>query len=151
MAKTGAGRVASAKRVGRAKGVASDDAVKLRAYFAGLSPSARRVAKALGALIRAAAPDATDAYSYRIAAMRLDGRMLIWYAGWKDHVSMYPITPAMQEEGGEALAPYRASKGTLKFALDVPLPAALIGRLVRARVREMRGEGARSAGRARGR
>jgi uncharacterized protein YdhG (YjbR/CyaY superfamily) len=117
---------------------AADEAAALRAYFAGLSPQTRRVAKALRALIRSAAPDAADAYSYRIAALRLDGRMLLWYAGWAEHVSMYPVTPAMQQEAGEQLAPYRASKGTLRFPLNAPLPAELIVRLVRARVREMR-------------
>lgn len=116
------------------------EAAALAAYFAGLAPNARRVAKALGGVIRRAAPGAVDAYSYRIAAFRLDGRMLLWYAGWKDYVSMYPITRAMAQEGGEELAPFRASKGTLKFPLDAPLPAGLVERLVRARVREMRGE-----------
>jgi uncharacterized protein YdhG (YjbR/CyaY superfamily) len=99
------------------------------------------MARALRALVRAAAPDAVDAYSYRIAALRLDGRMLLWYAGWKEYVSLYPITRAMQQEGGDDLAPYRASKGTLKFPLDAPLPAALIARLVRARVQEVRAGG----------
>jgi uncharacterized protein YdhG (YjbR/CyaY superfamily) len=112
-------------------------AAHIRAYHAQLPPPARKVLKDLLAEIRAAAPDAKPAFSYRIPAFAVDGRILVWCAGWKAHVSMYPVTTAMQQAAGSALAPYRHAKGTLRFALDAPLPRPLIRRLIKARVAEM--------------
>jgi len=112
-------------------------AAQIRAYHAQLPPPARRVLKALQAEVRAAAPGAKPAFSYRIPAFAVDGRILVWCAGWKSHVSVYPVTKAMQQAGGSALAPYRHAKGTLRFALDAPLPRPLIRRLIKARVAEM--------------
>ena len=73
----------------------SEVAAQIRAYHASLSPEARRVLKALQADVRAAAPVAKPAFSYRIPAFALDGRILIWCAGWTKHVSLYPVTKAM--------------------------------------------------------
>lgn len=112
-------------------------AVQVGAYHAALPPAARRLLKALQAEVRTAAPAATAAFSYRIPAFALDGRILVWCAGWKAHVSLYPVTKAMQQAGGRALGPYRHAKGTLRFALDAPLPRPLIRRLIKARVAEM--------------
>ncbi|MBK6485836.1 MAG: DUF1801 domain-containing protein [Gemmatimonadetes bacterium] len=109
----------------------------IRAYLAALPPASRRALKELRAVIQAAAPAAEPAFSYRIPAYRYAGRMLVWCAGWKDHVSVYPITPAMKEAGGTELAKYVAGKGTLRFAIDTPLPTRLVQRLVRARVEEI--------------
>lgn len=110
----------------------------LRAYVAALPPAARRVFKLARATIRDAVPDVEEGFSYRIPAFRLDGVMLVWCAGWTAHLSIYPVTPAMEKAGGARLARYRAAKGTLKFALDEELPTAYIAKLVRARAAEIR-------------
>jgi uncharacterized protein YdhG (YjbR/CyaY superfamily) len=115
----------------------ADVAGQIRAYHAALPPAARKVLKTLQAEVRAAAPGAKPAFSYRIPAFSLDGRILVWCAGWKEHVSLYPITKAMQQAGGAALAPYRHAKGTLRFRLDASLPVTLIRRIIKARVAEM--------------
>lgn len=112
-------------------------ASQIRAYHAHLPPETRRVLKALLAEVRAAAPDATPAFSYRIPAFAIDGRILVWCAGWKTFVSLYPVTTAMQQAAGSAMAPYRHAKGTLRFALDAPLPRPLIRRIIKARAAEM--------------
>jgi uncharacterized protein YdhG (YjbR/CyaY superfamily) len=112
-------------------------AAQIRAYHASLPSAARRVLKALQAELRAAAPGARQAFSYRVPAYAMDGRMLVWCAGWREHVAIYPVTQAMQRAGGPALIPYRHAKGTLRFALDAPLPRALIRRIVKARLAEM--------------
>ncbi len=112
-------------------------AAQIRAYHANLPPAARRLLKALESEVRAAAPAAQRAFSYRVPAYASDGRIVVWCAGWKEHVSLYPVTTAMQRAGGAALVPYRHAKGTLRFALDRALPRALVRRIVKARVAEM--------------
>lgn len=107
-----------------------------REYIAALPPGTRKALRALRAAIRSAAPKAEAGFSYGIPGFRVGGRPLVWYAGWKDRVSMYPVTAAMRREGGTALRRYLSGKGTLRFPLDEPIPLALVKRLVRARVIE---------------
>src|SRR5262249_16827723 len=114
---------------------------QIQAYLAALPAAARKALQRLRAEGRAAAPDAADGFSFRVPLFRLDGRPLVWCAAFKAHTSMYPITPSLLNTHGIDVAGYQTSKGTIRFPLDAPIPSALVKRLVKARIADVRRKG----------
>jgi uncharacterized protein YdhG (YjbR/CyaY superfamily) len=106
-------------------------------YIGHFPPQIRSVLRKIRSTIRRAAPGARETISYGIPTFTLDGKYLVYFAGFKKHVSVYPAPmgePAFQD----ALARYGSGRGTLKFALDEAVPYGLISRLVKHRMKERR-------------
>ena len=121
-----------------AQAAARTAAAEVSKYIAALPPPARRRMQQMRALIRAAAPRAVEHFSYRIPAFKLDGQALVWYAAFKAHTSMYPITDALLRAHEIYIPERERSKGTLRFPLSKPLPVSLVKYLVKARAAEAR-------------
>jgi uncharacterized protein YdhG (YjbR/CyaY superfamily) len=81
-------------------------------------------------------PRAEEAISYRIPAYKLRGRVVLFFAGWKEHWSLYPAGERLVAAFRDELAPYKISKGTIRFPLTRPVPMRLIGRIARFRAKE---------------
>ena len=96
---------------------------------------ARAALEKLRAQIRAAAPEAVEAISYQMPAFKLRGRLLVYFAAFKDHCSLFPGSSVMEAHRDE-LKGYYTSKGTIRFSPGKPLPAALVKKLVKARIAE---------------
>jgi uncharacterized protein YdhG (YjbR/CyaY superfamily) len=112
-------------------------------YLAALPEDQRAALGKLRKTIRAAAPEATETISYQMPTFKDHGRVLVYYAAFKDHCSLFPASEAVTEALGEELKPYFAGKGTLRFTPDEPIPAALVKKIVKARIEEIAARGRR--------
>jgi uncharacterized protein YdhG (YjbR/CyaY superfamily) len=108
-------------------------------YIAQFPADTRKALEALRALIRAAAPGATETISYAIPTFDLNGRHLVHFAGYAGHVGFYP-TGSGVEAFQEELKPYKSGKGSVQFPLGQALPTDLIRRIVEFRVAENAGK-----------
>ena len=105
-------------------------------YLAAVPEPARSTLSIIRANLRAALPtDAEEVISYRIPAFK-HNRIVLWYAAFSDHCSLFPTASVIAKFKKE-LAGYKISKGTIQFAVDRPLPATLLKRIVKARLAEM--------------
>ena len=86
--------------------------------------------------IRNALPSAEEVISYNIPTYKLDGAMVIYFAGWKQHYSLYPAGARLLAAFQKDLAPYEINKSTIRFPLSAPVTAKLIQRIVKFRVTE---------------
>jgi uncharacterized protein YdhG (YjbR/CyaY superfamily) len=105
-------------------------------YLARIPEPARSTLGKIRATIRSAAPaEATETISYGIPAFKYKG-VLVWFAAFSDHCSLFP-TAAVIETFKNELKSYSTSKGTIQFPTEKPLPAALVKKMVKARVAQV--------------
>ncbi|MFY9844521.1 MAG: DUF1801 domain-containing protein [Terriglobales bacterium] len=105
-------------------------------YLAAVPEPARSTLQRMRSAIRSAVPaEATEAISYGIPAFKYKGT-LVWFAAFSNHCSFFPTASVIKAFKNE-LQGYKTSKGTIHFPVDQPLPAALVKKMVKARLAEM--------------
>ena len=87
--------------------------------------------------IRKIVPEAEELISYKMPAYKLHGMRLLFFAGWRQHYSIYPATEGVIAAFKRELAPYKVNKGTIQFPLSEPVPVDLIERIANFRAREL--------------
>ena len=102
-------------------------------YLKAVPAAQRALLKKVRQTIRAAAPKATEVISYGIPGYKHYG-MLVYFAAFKDHCSLFGVGTGLMKEHAQALAPFKKSKGTIQFTVEKPLSLALVRTLVKARV-----------------
>jgi uncharacterized protein YdhG (YjbR/CyaY superfamily) len=93
------------------------------------------ILKKMRQTIHQAAPEAVEAISYQMPTFKLNGKNLVHFAAWKGHIGFYP-TPSGTSTFQKELSPYKASKGSVQFPLDKPIPYDLVKKIVAFRVKE---------------
>ncbi|MDX8028641.1 DUF1801 domain-containing protein [Lentzea sp. BCCO 10_0856] len=106
-------------------------------YFAGLDAPARAAFERVRALAEESAPDAEQGMSYGMAALRHHGKPLLGFKASKDHLAVFPFSPAAVDAVRDRLAGFSLSKGTVRFTPETPLPDDVVRDLVRQRLGEI--------------
>jgi uncharacterized protein YdhG (YjbR/CyaY superfamily) len=108
-------------------------------YLASVSDDKRAALEKLRKMIRLAAPKAEECISYGLAAFRLNGRPLVAFGATANHCAFYLMSGSTVAAHKDDLKDYGTSKGTIRFHADKPLRAALVRKLVKARITENAG------------
>ncbi|MGH9572314.1 MAG: iron chaperone [Candidatus Acidiferrales bacterium] len=104
-------------------------------YIAALHGLTKERLRELRKIIREAAPDAEEVISYSMPALKSNGALLVWYAVFKEHIGFYPKASGIAAFKSE-LVGYKTSKGAIQFPLEKAIPARLVKKIVRFRVKE---------------
>ena len=106
-------------------------------YIASQPELARGILERVRGIIRKAVPAAEESISYKMPAYRLPAGPVIYFAGWKQHYSLYPVTDAVISSFRSQLAVYEVERGTVRFPLTEPVPAKLIEGIAKQRAKEI--------------
>lgn len=109
----------------------------VEAYLAAQPAPRRKVLQQVRRLIKTLLPKAREVISYGIPAYKVPEGTVVFFAGWKEHVSLYPLGTLVPEKLAKPLAKYEQSKGTVRFPLSEPMPLKLIERIVKLRLQEV--------------
>lgn len=106
-------------------------------YLASVEEPKRTTLEALRRSILEVVPDAEECISYGMPGFRVQGKVVAGFAAFKNHLSYFPHSGSVLPELGDEIAGYTGNKGTLHFAVDEPLPDALVRRLVEIRMQQL--------------
>lgn len=109
---------------------------RVEAYLAAFPADQRAALERLRAVIRRAAPSATEGIAYQMPAFYNGAKYLVSYAAFKDHCSFFPASGTVRDKLGDELRRYFSGKGTLQFKPEEPLPDELVERIVAIRLEE---------------
>src|SRR6266496_5512093 len=109
--------------------MAKTDFKSVSEYISSKPQVVRRVLKQVRSTIRKAVPAAEEGISYQIPAYKLNGVAMLYFAGWKEHFSIYPASDALVAAFRKELEGHEISKGTIRFPLSEPVPVRLIERI----------------------
>jgi uncharacterized protein YdhG (YjbR/CyaY superfamily) len=104
-------------------------------YIATFPADTQAVLEKIRQAIHKAAPETVETISYSIPTFDLNGKHIVFFAGWKHHISVYPI-PAGDEAFQQQLSRYKRARGTIQFPLDKPIPFDFIESIVTFRIKE---------------
>jgi uncharacterized protein YdhG (YjbR/CyaY superfamily) len=108
-------------------------------YVAAFPENVRTILEKLRVTIRKAAPEAVESISYDMPTFKLEGKRLVYFSAWKNHVGLYSI-PDGSEAFKKQLSPYAGPKGSLRFPLEKPIPYDLVKKIVTLRLKEIQKE-----------
>jgi uncharacterized protein YdhG (YjbR/CyaY superfamily) len=108
-------------------------------YIATQPRDVQAVLKRVRSIIRKALPGSDEVISYQIPTYKLQGRTVIYFAGWSQHYALYPSSDRLVATFENELSGYEISKGTIRFPLSEPVPARLIEGIVKFRAAEVAG------------
>ena len=100
-------------------------------YIASQPESARKALGQVRGAIRKALPNAEEWISYKMPAYRVNGKWIVYFAGWKRHYSLYPVGRRAVDKFRDQLAAYSVEKATARFPLSEPVPVRLIERVAK--------------------
>ena len=105
-------------------------------YIAAHPEDVQAILQRVRSTIRKAVPRAEEVISYQIPAYKLPAGPVLYFAGWRQHYSLYPATGNLVATFKDDLAPYQVRKGTIRFPLSQPVPVRLIERIAKFRAKE---------------
>jgi uncharacterized protein YdhG (YjbR/CyaY superfamily) len=112
-------------------------AQEIDAYLAGLDEQKRRTLQQLRETILEIVPDAEQGISYGLPAFRVHGKVVAGFAAFKNHLSYLPHSGSVLPALGDEVGGYESTKGSLHFAIDEPLPRALVEKLIALRLSQI--------------
>jgi uncharacterized protein YdhG (YjbR/CyaY superfamily) len=113
--------------------MAKTDFQSVEEYITSQPAESQRVLRRVRTILRGALPKAEESISYQIPTYKLNGRAVIYFAGWKKHYSLYPLGANVTEALAKELAPYEVEKDTVRFAFTERMPTHLIQRIAKLR------------------
>jgi uncharacterized protein YdhG (YjbR/CyaY superfamily) len=106
-------------------------------YIAAQPEAAQQALELVRTAIRKAVPKAEESITYKMPTYKMHGERLLYFAGWKQHYSLYPATKRLIATLKNDLKPYEVVKSTVRFSLAEPVPAKLIERIAKFRAKEV--------------